>query len=256
MSSTGQSEDEAIRGGVLRFVREAALEFRVLPGELDLAKRLGCSRQQVRRALGDLERAGVVIRRQGAATVVDPLALRMSVRLEEQVDHTELLERMGYHPAVEVVESHYGPFSTGIAAILTPDAQTDAFIVTKRWLADDQSAMLAENTLALPVGAEHTLEPDESIFSLAQRLWGESIVWQVVTPGVTTLDARRSELMQLPVGSAAMTLEVIGVTASGRRVFHAAEIHNPQIVAYTFVRTVQAPWGAPYGADIDLVRPH
>lgn len=250
----GRSEDDVIRGGVLRFVREAALQYQPLPGELELAKRLDCSRQQVRHALSDLERQGVVIRRQGAATTVDPLALRMTVRLEDQLEHSELLERMGYRPEVEILDSAFAPMEVGVSTVLTPEADGTAFRVTKRWLADGDSAMVAENTLAFPAGTHPQLDAGHSIFALAEQVWGESIVWEVATPGVTILDERAAQLLQLPVGTAALTLEIIGVTASGRRVFHAAETHNPQIVTYSFVRTVSAPWLNPHGVDAQVVR--
>jgi len=244
-SATPISEEEAIRNGVLRFVREAALEQRPLPGELELVKLLDCSRQQVRRALTDLEHQGIVIRRQGAATIVDPLALRMAVRLEDQLEHTELLERMGYRAAVEVVESSFGEASRSIAGLFTPDAASETFSVVKRWTADGIPAMVAENTLAFPAGERPELEPGDSVFALAERVWGESVVWEVATPGVAVLDDRSAELLGSAVGSPVLTLEIVGVTASGRRVFHAAEMHNPQIVTYSFVRTVSAPWGGP-----------
>lgn len=248
--SRERSEEDVIRGGVLRFVREAALQFQPLPGELELAKRLDCSRQQVRHALADLERQGVVIRRQGAATVVDPLALRMSVRLEDQLEHSELLERMGYRPEVEVIESEFVPLPRGVESILTPEADATSFRVVKRWLADGRSAMVAENTLTFPAGTRPEFDPELSVFALAEQAWGESIVWEVATPGVTTLDEYSSSLMQAPIGTAALTLEIIGVTASGRRVFHAAETHNAEIVTYSFVRTVSAPWVNPHDAQI------
>lgn len=236
-------DEDAIRNGVLRFVREAALRQEPLPGELELVKLLECSRQQVRRALAELEHQGIVIRRQGAATIVDPLALRMAVRLEEQLEHSDLLERMGYRASVEVVESSFGEPSKQLAALFTPEADTQVFSVAKRWRADDTPAMVAENTLALPAGPRVELDPGESVFALAEQAWRESVVWEVATPGVTVLDTRGASLLGLPRGTPVLTLEIVGVTASGRRVFHAAELHNPQIVTYSFVRTVAAPWG-------------
>jgi DNA-binding GntR family transcriptional regulator len=237
------TDEETIRNGVLRFVREAALEQRPLPGELELVKLLDCSRQQVRRALTDLEQQGIVIRRQGAATVVDPLALRMNVRLEDQLEHTELLERMGYRAAIEVIESGFGETTKAVASLFTADADSETFSVVKRWTADGIPAMVAENTLAFPSGPRPALEASDSVFALAERVWGESVVWEVATPGVAVLDSRAADLLGLPIGSPVLTLEIVGVTASGRRVFHAAEMHNPQIVTYSFVRTVSAPWG-------------
>jgi DNA-binding GntR family transcriptional regulator len=248
-SSRVSPSEAAIRGGVLRFVREAAFGYQPLPGELELAKRLDCSRQQVRHALADLERQGVVIRRQGAATVVDPLALRMSVRLEDQLEHSDLLARMGYRAEVEVVESALASPSQGVSSLLTSEADPTALRVVKRWLADGRSAMVADNTLVFPAGTRPELDPEKSIFALAQQVWGESIVWEVATPGVTVLDEQSAELMHLPQGTAALTLEIIGVTASGRRVFHAAETHNPEIVTYSFVRTASAPWVNPHGIE-------
>ena len=238
--------DARVRGGVLRFVREAVIAMQALPGEVELAKRLDVSRQQVRHALSSLERQGIVKRRQGAATVVDPVALRMSVRLEEQLEHTELLTRMGFEAAVDVIESSLVPMPAAIAPLLTSDAGPTAFRVVKRWSADGVPAMVAENLVSLPDTVPEGMRGDESVFTLAERVWGESIVWEVTTPGVATLDERQAALLDLPVGAPAFTLEIIGTTVSGRRTFHAFEIHNPAIVSYSFVRTVRPPWSNPY----------
>jgi DNA-binding GntR family transcriptional regulator len=249
VDAAARSEDERIRGGVLRFVREAVIAHQSLPGEVELAKRLECSRQQVRHALSSLERQGIVKRRQGAATVVDPVALRMSVRLEEQLEHSELLARMGYQSAVEVIESELVPLPDSVAPLLSSLAGPTAFRVVKRWTADGVPAMVAENHVALPLEVPEGILGEESVFTLAERVWGESIVWEVATPGVTILDEHHAGLLGLPVGSAALTLEIIGTTVSGRRTFHAFETHNPAIVSYSFVRTVRPPWSNPYSGD-------
>jgi len=241
-----RSLDDRVRGGVLRFVREAVVAMHPLPGEVELAKRLDVSRQQVRHALSSLERQGIVKRRQGAATVVDPVALRMSVRLEEQLEHTELLTRMGFESTVDVVESSLVPMPDAIAPLLTADAGPTAFSVVKRWTADGVPAMVAENLVALPGAVPEGMRAEESVFTLAERVWGESIVWEVATPGVATLDERQAGLLELPVGAPVFTLEIIGTTVTGRRTFHAFEIHNPEIVSYSFVRTVRPPWSNPY----------
>ena len=246
VDARARTEDDRIRGGVLRYVREAVIAKHSLPGEVELAKRLDASRQQIRHALSSLERQGIVKRRQGAATVVDPVALRMSVRLEEQLEHAELLARMGYAPEVDVIESALAPLAENIAPLLTADAGPTAFTVLKRWSADGVPAMIAENTVALPFTVPEGIVGEESVFTLAERVWGESIVWEVATPGVAVLDERRAELLALPVGSPVLTLEIIGTTVSGRRTFHAFETHNPAIVSYSFVRTVRPPWSNPY----------
>ena len=246
IAAESRTDDDRVRGGVLRYVREAVAVHESLPGEVELAKRLDCSRQQVRHALSSLERQGIVKRRQGAATVVDPVALRMSARLEEQLEHAELLARMGYASAVVVIDSALAPVPAEVAPLLTTDAGPVALHVRKLWTADGVPAMVASNVLALPAEFQGVVPGDlpaeESVFTLAERVWGESIVWEVATPGVAVVDAGQALLLDLPVGAPVLTLEIIGTTVSGRRTFHALELHNPAIVSYSFVRTVRPPW--------------
>ncbi|MEA9985155.1 MULTISPECIES: GntR family transcriptional regulator [Subtercola] len=233
-------EEDRVRAGVLRYVREAAERHAPLPGEMELSVTLGCSRQQLRHSLLELERSGVLRRRQGAATTVDPMALRMSVRMEEQFEHAELLSRMGYTGTVEVVSTAIEALPKAIAALLETGVSTQCSFTVKRWFADGVPAMVAEDRLALPTGFDGEVQP--SVFAAAAALWGEPVIWEIATPGVVALDARMSALLDLPLGSPVLTLEQIGVSASGRRLFHTLEYHRPGLVSYSLVRTVRPPW--------------
>jgi DNA-binding GntR family transcriptional regulator len=235
------AEEERIRGGVLRHVREAAESGSSLPGELELVERLGCTRKQVRDALAVLELQGIVHRRQGAATEVDGVALKRSVRFEDQVEHSDLLRQLGFESRVEVLSTEEIVMPRQIAGLLTRDASDRAVRTVKRWWADDEPAMIAFNTVPLP---QHDVEIDtgESVFASVQRLWSEPVVWDVATPSVALLDAEQSALMQLPTGAPVMTMDLIGIGTSGRHLFHAFELHNPRIVSYSMVRTIRPPW--------------
>ncbi len=103
-ADTVRTEDQRVLAGVLREVRDAVTAGTRLPGEVEIAERVGCSRKQVRDVLAALEQQGIVRRRQGAATEVDPVALRMSVRFEDQLEHEVLLRQHGYEASVEVVD--------------------------------------------------------------------------------------------------------------------------------------------------------
>lgn len=238
--NTASAEETRIRHGLLRFVREAAAAGAALPGEIELSARLNCSRQQLRHALAELDRQGIVRRRQGAVTTVDPVGLRMSVRLEEQYEHTELLHRMGYHSEVELLFSAIDTIDPLLASLLSVPLDSEALSLRKRWRADGRPAMIADDTVAVP--ADAVVDPQESIFTAIHAAWGEPVVWEVTTPGVAALDAEMAELFELAVGTPVMTLELIGVGASGRRLFHSFEHHHPDLVQYSLIRTVRPPW--------------
>ncbi|MFF9565122.1 GntR family transcriptional regulator [Leifsonia sp. NPDC014704] len=232
--------DRSLHNQLLREVREAAAANAPLPGELELTARLGCTRQQLRNALAELERQGILRRRQGAPTTVDQVGLRMSVRLEDQFEHTVLLSRMGYEAEVEILRSEVEPLPPSIAALLDAEPGSPALRSVKRWRADGRPAMLASGYLLLPDGAPREL--DDSVFTAVTQVWNESLVWEVATPGAAALDAGQAALLERPEGTPVMTFELIGVSVSGRRLFYAFEHHLPEVVRYSFARTVRPPW--------------
>ena len=241
---SGDADTMRVQHGLLRYVREAAALGAPLPGELELTARLECSRQQLRNAMAQLEAQGIVRRRQGTVTTVDPIALRLSVRLEEQFEHTELLDRLGYRAEVEVLESRTVPLGAEIGAVMERPADATRLAIRKRWRADGAVAMIADDTVPIPGDLPDEFDPSESVFSFAARIWGEPVVWEVTTPGVATLSGELAELFEKAEGSPVMTLEVIGIGTSGRRILHSLEYHDPGIVSYSLVRTVRPPWSA------------
>ncbi|MAP63776.1 MAG: hypothetical protein CMH34_08550 [Microbacterium sp.] len=226
--------------GLLHFVREAAESGAPLPGEHELTARLGCTRQQLRNAMSTLEAQGIVRRRQGTVTTVDPVALRLSVRLEEQLEHTDLLDRLGYRASVEVLTSQTGTLPSQAAALMELPPTTRAHRARKRWRADETVAMVADDVV--PLADEVEARDGESIFDLAHRVWGEPVIWEVSTPGVALLDEALATTFELAVGTPVMTFELVGVGASGKRLMYSLEYHNPAVASYSVVRTVRPPW--------------
>jgi GntR family transcriptional regulator len=231
---------DPVHEALMRVVRHAAATGTPLPGEFELAATLGATRQQVRRSLAELVTLGILHRRQGAATTVDLVGLRMSVRLEDQFEHTELLARLGYRARVEIQESGIVGLPADVAAVLDAPAGSPALFSRKRWFANDRPVMLASGYLLLPDAEPREL--DESVFVAANQVWGEPLLWDVATPGVALLDEAHAADLDREPGAPVMTLELVGVSVSGRRLFHAFEHHDPEVVQYSFVRTVRPPW--------------
>jgi DNA-binding GntR family transcriptional regulator len=237
---TAQQDDLRILAGILRAVRVAAERGTPLPGEFELAQRLGCARRQVRDILAPLEQQGIVLRRQGAATLVDPVAMRMSVRFEDQIEHEILLQQLGYDTTVEVVDSADIGIPAPLASTLRVAADAPAARVVKRWRADGVVAMLAFNTVPLPPGYTAG-EVGASVYTAMRKLWGEPVAWEVTTPSAEILSEADAKLFEHEPGSAVLTLDVVGIGLSGQRLFHARELHDPRTVSYSLMRSVRPP---------------
>jgi DNA-binding GntR family transcriptional regulator len=233
-------EGRLVLAGVLRYVREAAAANSPLPGEVELCERLGFSRKQVRDALASLEQQGIVLRRQGAATVIDPVALRMSVRFEDQLEYSVLLSQLGYDSATETLSIDEIATPPELAALLMTEPGAPAARILKRWRADGRVAMVARTTLPLPADPP-TADLSQSIYSASRELWGESVLWEVTTPSAVALPEADAELFERPAGTPVLTLDIVGIALSGRRLFHASELHDPSVVSYSVTRTVRPP---------------
>jgi DNA-binding GntR family transcriptional regulator len=234
------SESQRVLAGVLRFVRDAAAAGSTLPGEVEMADRLGSTRKQVRDVLASLEQQGMVLRRQGAATEVDPVATRMSVRFEDQLEYSVLLRQLGYESTVEVLEIADTLLPVEIARLLMTESGRPAARIVKRWRADGAVAMLSFGTMPLPFPRAE-VDLGDSIYSAIGKVWNESIAWEVATPSAEVLGEADAVLFEHPVGTPVLTLDIVGIGLSGRRLFHARELHDPKTVSYSMMRTLRPP---------------
>ena len=75
-----------------------------LPPENDLAKLFGVSRITIRRALGELEREGLILREQGRGTFINPASASIKINLVPGEEFTKLIAESGHQAAITVVD--------------------------------------------------------------------------------------------------------------------------------------------------------
>jgi GntR family transcriptional regulator len=237
---TNSAAESSLGDRLRELARRAALTGEPLPGEPTLAGELGVSRPALREALARLESEGFLRRRQGADTIVNPGAFEIGVRFDQQVEFAQVLRDAGYTPTVEVLES--GPVALGPAdaEVLGVDAGGPAFRTVKRWLADGRAAMVAVDVIPSedPVDVER-LDPGAGLFELVRRIRGVGAEWELAWPGAALAPAAVRRWLDLPTRSAVLTLDLIGVSRRGDRVYRAMEYQVPGFVRPGFVRSVR-----------------
>jgi GntR family transcriptional regulator len=233
--------DHSLEHRIIELARAALGAGRPLPGEPGLSRLLGVSRPALREVLARLEHDGLFLRRRGAGTIVNPGAFEVEVRFDQQAEFADVLAEAGYEPTVEVIERSIVLLGDDDADALRFAPGGTALRTVKRWRADGRAAMVAINTVPVPsFKVEAVLAADMGLFQLVREVLGETVDWELVWPGAVGATSRLSTWLEVPARTPIMSLDLIGISRAGQRVYRALEYVIPGIIRSGFVRTVRS----------------
>ena len=218
-------------------VERASLKGESLPGEPTLANMLGVSRPSLREALVRLERDGVIHRRKGRQTFINKDALDLAGRFDQVGDFSEVLSAAGFNPSVEVLVEERTKMGSETANAFGCEIGTPVLRIVKRWLADGNPVRVAIDEVPLP-SLDVKLPKGRSVLDLVPHLSGEKVLWDLAVPGAVNATKELADWLGVPLRSALLVLECIGISQSGERVFHAHDYYVPGAVRLGLIRTV------------------
>jgi GntR family transcriptional regulator len=217
---------------------DAARAGAALPGEHTLANMLGISRPSLREALARLDADGLICRRHGAQTAVNAAALEISGRFDRHSDFRETLRRAGFAASQDLIRAEQVSLTHDEGLRFSVPPGSPGMRVIKRWRADGVPAQVAIDLFPMPNDAG--LDLSESLFSLVASQRGEPVRWEVAVPAAVNADAQVAEWMEVEEHAALLTLESLGVTASGARAFWAFEYFRPNLVKLGMIRSINS----------------
>ena len=141
-----------------------------IPSETELAQELGVSRTTIRDALSRLENEGVVYRKQGSGTYVNPPGLQIKTRLEEIWSYEAVLEAHGYTPSTRILDLSVGPAGPEAAHDLGIDSDDQLVSVRKLFLEDAEPVILVLNQVPAALLTEE-YGPDDWQIPIYRFLW-------------------------------------------------------------------------------------
>jgi GntR family transcriptional regulator len=142
-----------------------------LPSELVLATKLRVSRGTVRQALSILQHEGLISRRQGLGTFVNPNILGIPARIDFAYEFTELITAAGFAADVKTLEISPDCADAEAARRLGIQPGTPMLRVRKLFLADGRPAIYVDEVLPTGLIAEayDPLELQKPIWHFLER---------------------------------------------------------------------------------------
>lgn len=208
-----------------------------LPPERELASLTGLSRVTVRKAVQSLVRSGQLVRRRGSGTFVAPKVERLEQALSILTSFSEDMARRGKAArSVWLSRAIHAPTPEEMM-VLGLNGQTLVSRLERVRLADGvplaiERAALSSEILPDPMVVEGSLYA-----VLAAR--GSRPTRAVQRISAANLGGRDAELLEVPVGAAALRIERISYLASGRVVEFTRSIYRGD--AYDFAAELRIP---------------
>ncbi|MGL5438082.1 MAG: GntR family transcriptional regulator [Lachnospiraceae bacterium] len=162
-----------------------------LPTEEQFAKLLGVSRITIRTALNELASEGMILRRQGKGTFVNPQALSMKVSFNPVTLFSEMIKQCGFTPSVKMLENEVGYANQQLASDLLVDEGSPIVITRKIFFADKKPCAFCLDHFSadvLPAESDllHLSEYPDSLFDFLEFRCHRKIAWDKTEIATTT----------------------------------------------------------------------
>jgi len=183
---TRQRRAESIEAILVKQLQGLGDENGRLPSELDMADRFGVSRVTLREALSNLERKGLILRKQGLGTFINKPVLGIRTRLDESIEYANLIRSAGFQPAVHVINTTIQPATRSQRASLHIAAGTPVIMFRKRFDADGRPVVFCINTIPFSLLAEEAwdrvrddIHPGQSLYEVLECCFHQKVAYQI-----------------------------------------------------------------------------
>ena len=195
-----------------------------LPGERELARRIGVARMTLRRAIEGLIADGFLERRPGSGTYARRPIVAAEFRLASFSDE---MSRRGIRPGSRIISFRRSKSTQLMARKLDIHVGTEIFVCTRLRLADDQA--IALETLAIPVELIPKLQESdfqESLYQALQKNYGVRVMEAKSTISSISVSKTNANLLGISQNKPCLQVDMIDKDQHGRVIMYARCIYR------------------------------
>ncbi|GAB3757971.1 GntR family transcriptional regulator [Zhihengliuella somnathii] len=204
-----------------------------LDNEIELARQLGLSRPTMRKAMDELVRAGLLVRKRGVGTQVVSPSVRRPLQLSSLHDD---LVKSGAHPTTRILEFGLQPPPDDVAERLGLGPGTEAYHMVRLRSVDDKPLAIMENWVPPTFGT--ITEEDLAERGLYDVLRDLGITFHLAHQriGADLATKHQAELLDIKPREALVTMQRTATDDLGRTVETGHHVYSAAL--YTFEMTL------------------
>jgi GntR family transcriptional regulator len=212
-----------------------------LPGEVELARELGVSRQTLREATRLLTREGLLTIRHGVGTFVAEIPGYLSSPLDTMHSMSALIREHGSEARVDSLKIRNVAATAEVAVALdVPEASPVAEIFRRRLVGTTPLAV-AYDYIALLDDAEWKLPlikafDGGSIYEFMATRLQRNLMSSEATVSAASASKKHAELLHLKAGHPLLVMREVQFEATRRRGLYSVIHHNSSLVQFTLTR--------------------
>lgn len=209
-----------------------------LPGEHELAERLGVNRGTLRGALKLLEQDGLITRRRGDGTYANPHVISIKNRLEYLIEYWDLIRSSGYEPQAEILSVEIEGASDKIAGQLNIESNSPLLVTQLVLLADGNPAIYVEDAIPLQLIKEEYVEQElkESFFDFLEDRCFVHLDYSVSNIEPCTCSDQVAGILGLGPCQAVLKASAVLYTENSEPIVYSESYYNPNFIHFSVLR--------------------
>lgn len=230
------------RNNLMKFIRSLDIEkSNKMPREEELCQILGISRVTLRTALNYLESDGIIFRRQGKGTFVNPSYLELKVKFNPAKPFYHMIKQSMLSPTANHISGKIENLNEEIANVFATNVGDEVYVCKKMIFADEKPCAFIVDFMNMKY-FEHDYfdqvnDYSDSIFKYLYDKSGIKITWDKVE--IDTALSNENEHLKCFSNNgvkAMLCLKLIGYDQDDRPIMYSYEYIDTKIIKFNQIR--------------------